>query len=137
MSLTVKKMIPAHHRRYRGLMVCLTVAVQLFLGTTTRAEDGYRLWLRYAPLPQQMIDSFQPRVTSIVAPGSSATLDAIRTELLNGCTGLLGRAVPVAGDVNRDGAVVVGTPQSSSQIAGLKWERQLAELGPEGFRIRS
>ena len=73
----------------------------------------------------------------MVVPGGSATLDAIRTELVDGCSGLLGRPVPIAGDVDRDGAVVVGTPASSPIIAGLDWGRQLAGLGPEGFRIRS
>src|SRR5438093_590222 len=129
-------MHPEHNRSYRGLIVCLTVAIQLSLGMTARAEDGYRLWLRYDPLPQQMIGPYQLRVASVVAPGNSATLAAIRAELVSGCTGLLGRAVPVAGDVDRDGAVVVGTPKSSPLIAGLKWEQQLTALGPEGFRIR-
>src|SRR5262249_8461248 len=101
------------------------------------AEDGYRLWLRYDPLPQQMIEVYRPRVTSIVALGDSATIEAIRSELVSGYGGLLGGAVPVAEKVDRDGAIVVGTPKSSPLIAGLKWERQLADLGPEGCRIRS
>ena len=84
-----------------------------------------------------MIEAYRPRVTSIVAPGGSATLEAIRSELSNGCAGLLGGAVTVAEKIERDGAIVVGTPKSSPLIAGLKWERQLAQLGPEGFRIRS
>jgi alpha-glucuronidase len=100
-------------------------------------EDGYRLWLRYDLLPKPMVEIYRPRVTSIVVQGQSATLDAIRTELVNGCAGLLGSPVPVAGDVNRDGAVIVGTPKRSPLMAGLKWERPLAELGREGFRIRS
>ena len=89
------------------------------------------------PASQQMISVYRPRVTSIVVPGKSATLDAIRTELVNGCAGLLGRSVPVAKDIRRDGAVIVGTPKSLPLIAELKWERQLADLGPEGFLIRS
>ena len=84
-----------------------------------------------------MISVYRQRVTSVVVTGNSATLDAIRSELVNGCTGLLGNPVPIASDVNRDGAVVVGTPKSSPLIAGLRWETQLAQLGPEGFRIRS
>src|SRR5262249_22687039 len=60
-----------------------------------------------------------------------------RSELVNGCSGLLGQSVPALTKVERNGAVVVGTPQSSSLIAGLHWESQLAQLGPEGFRIRS
>ena len=104
---------------------------------SARAEDGYRLWLRYDRLPERSIDAYRPRLASVVVPGGSATLDAIRTELVDGCSGLLGQPVPVAADIDRDGAVVVGTPKSSPIIAGLGWGRQLAELGPEGFRIRS
>jgi alpha-glucuronidase len=111
--------------------------IALALRIPAAAEDGYRLWLRYDPLPKQMSEVYRPQVTSIVAPGGSATLEAIRNELVNGCEGLLGGSVPVADKVDRDGAIVVGTPKSSPLIAGLKWERQLAELGSEGFRIRS
>lgn len=115
----------------------LILAIPFFLKPTIKAEDGYRLWLRYDPLPKQMIDVYRPRVTSVVAPGDSATVNAIRTELINGCTGLLGSPVAVAARADRDGAVVVGTPRSSALIASLKWHRQLADLGPEGYRIRS
>ena len=130
-------MILMRKHKYIGFIACLIVAIQFFTGATAKAEDGYRLWLRYDPLPKQMIDVYRPRVTSVVAPGGSATMDAIRTELVNGCTKLLDRPVPVAENVSRDGAVVVGTPKSSQLIASLKWGGQLADLGPEGFRIRS
>src|SRR5258707_14178608 len=80
------------------------VAILLFAGTISKAEDGYRLWLRYDPLPRQWIDVYRPRVTSVVAPRGSATLDAIREELVNGCTGLLNRPIPSASLVDRDGA---------------------------------
>jgi alpha-glucuronidase len=130
-------MIPADKRCHRGFIVYLTIVIQLLLGATIKAEDGYRLWLRYERLPQQMISLYRPRVSAIVVPGNSATLDAIREELVNGCTGLLGSPVPVEADIRRDGVVVAGTPKSSPLIAGLKWERQLDSLGPEGFRIRS
>src|SRR5436305_4029424 len=131
------KMKTETNRSYKGLISCLTVIILFFLATSARAEDGYRLWLRYDPLPQQMIGVYRARVTSIIVQGRSATLDAIRTELTNGCTGLLGHAVQAAENVDRDGALIVGTPQSSSLINRLKWERQLADLGPEGFCIRS
>ena len=117
-------------------IACLAVFIPLFIGATANAEDGYRLWLRYDPLPRRMIDVYRARVTSVVVPGGSSTLAAIRAELVNGCTGLFGSSIPVAA-VLRDGAVIAGTPKSSRLIAGLRWERQLEELGPEGFCIRS
>src|SRR5499426_718473 len=116
------------NRNRIGFISCLTVAIRLLAGTSIKAEDGYRLWLRYDPLPQQMIEVYRPRVTSIVALGDSATIEAIRSELVSGCGGLLRGAVSVAEKVDRDGAIVVGTPKRSSLIAGLRWDRQLADL---------
>ena len=107
------------------------------VGMSASAEDGYRLWLRYDPLPRRMIDLYRSRITAIVVPTSSETFNAIREELVSGCSGLLGRSIPLVKEIDRDGAVIVGTPQSSPVIAGLKWEQQLASLGPEGFRISS
>ena len=133
----MKKMYPGLQLKHAARLVCLTAALQLLAGATAAAEDGYRLWLRYDPLPRRMVEVYRPRVASVVVEGKSPTLDAIRTELVGGCTGLLGGSVPLAEKVERDGAVVVGTPQSSPLVAGLGWQRQLDALGPEGFRIRS
>jgi alpha-glucuronidase len=125
------------HRRLLGFLLGLAAASGLSAGVAATAEDGYRLWLRYDPLPGRAIDVYRPRVTSLVVPDRSATFGAIRKELVDGCSRLLGRPIPTASEVDRDGAVVVGTPTSSPIIAGLAWGRQLAELGPEGFRLRS
>jgi alpha-glucuronidase len=125
------------HRRMLGFLLSLAVVSRLSAGVDARAEDGYRLWLRYDLLPGRAIDAYRSRVTSVVVPGGSATLDAVGRELVDGLSGLLGHRVPIAEAVDRDGALVVGTPRSSPIIAGLGWGRELAELGPEGFRIRS
>lgn len=124
--------------RGRALPVLyLTACLLSFTGTSAAAEDGYRLWLRYDPLPGRTAAAYRPRVTSIVIQGHSPTLDAIRTELTRGCAGLLGAPVPAENEPPRAGSVIVGTPKSSPLIAGLSWDGQLAELGEEGFRIRS
>jgi alpha-glucuronidase len=137
-KIVERKMNPGHYRIYRLFIVSLTIAIQLLAVTIIRADDGYRLWLRYDQLPRQTIEAYRTRITSIVVPGDSTALEAIRAELASGCSGLLGQSVPIKsdwGEAARDGAVVVGTPKSSPLIAGLKW--QLDGLGPEGFRIRS
>jgi alpha-glucuronidase len=121
------------HQKIIGLILGLATALPL----SATAEDGYRLWLRYDRLPERVLAAYRTRVASVVVPGSSPTLDAIRTELVTGCSGLLGQPIPVAADIDRDSALVVGTPKSSPIIAGLGWSRQLTELGPDGFRIRS
>jgi alpha-glucuronidase len=129
-------MDPRINRRC-ALLPCLVIALQLFFTGSAQAEDGYRLWLRYELLPKQVVDQYRTRVTYLVIPGHSATLDAARAELVEGCSGLLGGKIVTADGLDRDGAVLLGTPASSTLIAGLKWQQQLAELGPEGFKIRS
>ena len=91
----------SQQKRRSTLLASLAVAFVFVTGASGKAEDGYRLWLRYDPLPKQTIESYRPRIASVVVPGSSATLEVVRTELVSGCTGLLGSAVPVANAVNR------------------------------------
>src|SRR5437773_7544415 len=126
-----------NHRLNCRLLMVSGAAIVLISMTTARAEDGYRLWLRYDSLPTKTIESYRPRIRSIIAPGKSLTMDAIRSELINGCTGLLGYSVLLTNHVEGDGVVIAGTPQTSADIAALRWHRQLAALGPEGFMIRS
>ncbi|HVF45136.1 MAG TPA: alpha-glucuronidase family glycosyl hydrolase [Pyrinomonadaceae bacterium] len=115
----------------------LLALLLLLAGTAARAEDGYRLWLRYDALPARSLRPYRTLVTSVVVQGESATLDAARAELVEGCTGLLGRPVASADRVERDGAIVVGTPKSSPLIDGLGLTRRLEALGAEGYVIRS
>jgi alpha-glucuronidase len=124
-------------RNHKVFITCFIAVLQSLFVLNARADDGYRLWLRYEPLPSQIIKTYQPFVTSLVVPGESATLDAVRTELDNGWGMLLGIRIPIVKEIDRDGAVVVGTPESSRLISNIKWGRQLADLGAEGFRIRS
>lgn len=124
-------------RRDSVLRPPLLALLLLLAGASARAEDGYRLWLRYDALPARALRLYRPLVTSVVVEGKSATLDAARAELLEGCSGLLGLTVPSSERVERDGAIVVGTPETSTLVGGLGWARQLDALGGEGFLIRS
>lgn len=53
-----------------------------------QADDGYRLWLRYDPLPSPVIRNYRTRLAAIVVPGESATLVAVRAELATGLSTL-------------------------------------------------
>ena len=97
-------------------------------------EDGYRLWLRYDSLPPEAIAVWRPRVQAIRVPGNTATLTAIQEELVAGCSSLLGGDISSVDEVDRDGVIVVGTPESTPMLAALSDE--LSELGPDGFLIR-
>ena len=121
------------NRRPRILCGC-ALAFLWLAAIGVRAEDGYRLWLRYEPLPSPAVDTYRSQITSVLVDGKSPAFENIRTELSNGLTGLLGRSIPFSEQVERDGAVVILT--SRSPLAGkLAWKGQLSALGQEGFRI--
>jgi len=122
----MKEITSAQIRNNLALLASFAFAIQLFMGATTKAEDGYRLWLRYEPLTKQMIGVYGPHVTSVVVPGDSATVKAIRAELVDACSGLLGSPIPSAGGVDRDGAVVVG---NTSEFRSNKGSQLAAATG--------
>ncbi len=100
---------------------------------SVQAESGYDAWLRYQPLPA-LRTKYSGKITVVVA-GHSPTLEVIRTELVNGCSGLLGEKISASEILNQTGTVLAGTPKSSPLIAQLNLK--LALLGAEGFIIRS
>ena len=70
-------------RRFRRLAGGFALAVTaLALGPGLRAETGYDLWLRYAPLPDAtQRAAYRQSATAIVVPPRSPTGDVIAAEL--------------------------------------------------------
>jgi alpha-glucuronidase len=99
------------------------------------AEDGYDLWLRYRPVEPQAADAYRREAAELVLQSRSPTLDAAADELERGLSGLIGAAPPIAPSVAHDHALILGTPAGSALVRSL--DLPLADLGPEGFLIRS
>jgi alpha-glucuronidase len=122
--------------RVRGLIL-FTGFFFSWAGASCQAEDGYRLWLRYVPVDDpQLLSSYKRQTSEIVVQGQSATEQVAREELRKGLAGLLDSEAPVSASVRGDGAVVAGTPAGSPLIASLRWDKELASLGKEGYIIR-
>lgn len=116
-------------RLVRALLLFVTLA------TPTLAEDGYDLWLRYRPVEKHWLASYRTAARSIVPEGNSESIAAARDELARGLAGMLREHVPVEPAVNRDGAILLGTPSNSASTASLNLP--LKDLGDEGYLIRS
>jgi alpha-glucuronidase len=99
-------------------------------------EDGYKLWLRYAP-PGAVTKNYGKVVRQIRAGGSSATCGVIREELRAATLAMLGSAVPLNGSGLEVGALIIGTPGNSPLVRDLNWAADLPAAGEEGFIIRS
>jgi alpha-glucuronidase len=120
-----------------GLYVTGSFGADLSADTQLAAEDGYKLWLRYAPLGATAA-SYRQTIRQIVVEGAlEGTRAIIRDELTNGIGSMLGAAVPFAQGGVAEGAVVAGTPASSPAIRGLNWTADLDAAGAEGYVIRS
>jgi len=126
--------------RFRLLVswVVLCVAFSPPPARAPAAEDGSDLWLRYRLVGDTArLAEYRATITQLVVPSDAPTIQAARAELVAGLRGVLGRDIPVAGDVTRDGALIVGTPAGSRLVAGLPLGDALRDAGPEGFVIRA
>jgi len=124
--------------RFAALLCTLTFTL------TLSAEDGYRLWLRYDPIPDENLRrAYAAAITEIAVPEPPPPafgpvreqLAAARDELVAGLRGLLGTEIPVVATPDRDGALIVGTARSDA-IAALVSERDWRGAGEEGYVLR-
>jgi alpha-glucuronidase len=144
----------------RGRKAALSLfALLVIAATQAHAEDGYDLWLRYHPIPDEALRAHYKQAASeivaavpgqgdapVVSVGTAAAhvsqtrdapspLAAAQAELVRGLSGLLATTVHISDKPNQDGSVVIGTPKSSPMIAKLNLP--LAKAGGEGYLIRS
>jgi alpha-glucuronidase len=118
-----------------GLM--LFILMSLYPGEL-RAEDGYRLWLRYdREKDKNLITQYKVHATELVIESNDPVITAAREELQEGLKGLIGKKIPVRKKVSRDGAIIIGTPEGSSIIGGLINKSEMESVGNEGYIIRS
>jgi len=119
-----------------SLRLCAIAAAALLASPAARADDGYRLWLRYTPVESAWLPQYRASATELVAaPGPSPTLRAAQAELVRGLGGLLDAAPRLAGSVTQDGAILLGTPSSSALVKSLSLDLQPA--GAQGYLIRT
>jgi alpha-glucuronidase len=99
-----------------------------------RAEDGYDLWLRYRPMPQEVAEQYRQTLGQLVVRGRSPTLRIVEDEIRRGLAGMLGEnTVKESTAVAR--AVVAGTPESEPRLAVLR--PRLDALAADGYVIRT
>jgi alpha-glucuronidase len=107
------------------------------LTTPPADEDGSQLWLRYpkVSLPSRLTE-YQAALTHVVKAGTSDTLQIAQAELVKGLSGLTGKTLTVADAPTGDGAVVLGTPESSTLVKALALAA-LASVGTEGYVVQA
>jgi alpha-glucuronidase len=100
-------------------------------------EDGAKLWLRYPRIEADALPRYLRAARGVLAEGSSQTSRVIREEVklaLNGMLGDTDRGIDPDLD---NGAVLIGTTKNSATIRDMNLAADLAQLGPEGYIIRT
>ncbi|HEY6901251.1 MAG TPA: alpha-glucuronidase family glycosyl hydrolase, partial [Puia sp.] len=93
----------------------------LLISGIAKAEDGYRLWLRYDLIDNpRLLAQYRSGITSLQSTASVTATE----ELLQGLRGLLGKKIPLTRTI-QEGTLIVKT------------DKDLTTSGEEGFLIRS
>ena len=117
--------------------ILITYLLILLLPIGLKADDGYRLWLKYQKVTNAaLLEQYRQGVQSYCVEQKSATISALQSELANGLKGLLGNDVKQVKSVS-NGCLLIGTPDGSPLIANLNLASQLKNLGSEGFLIKT
>lgn len=124
----------------RAVLFAVGIAALLF-SSVVRAEDGYRLWLRYDRIGDEALrQNYAAALTEIVADEPvnrwfGGQLGSAEAELVTGLHGLLGVDVPIVKKPTRDGSILMGTPRNEWMLQFVK-ERDLRAAGEEGYILR-
>jgi len=116
----------------------LTFILSLFLlcNSNLKAEDGYRLWLRYDLISnQERLNEYKELIKGCLIEGNSSTINAVENELQIGLKGLLGSDIPPIKSIGKDGILIASKYSTSYLLSKLKLETKLKNIGSEGFLI--
>ena len=119
-------------------MNSLRLALLAFaLAATARGDDGYRLWLRFDPIPDAGLRrSVAAAIPEIVLPEQPRPiLTTAGAELAAGLRGLLGTDVPIVAQATRNQALLFARPTDPATAAFVT-ETDLRAAGEEGYIVR-
>ncbi len=117
----------------RGFLIGWII-VFFYSALSLRAEDGYRLWLRYDQIENdEVLARYRAQIRSVQIIGESATMVAVRQELDMGLSGLLSQEISFTGD--EDYQLLVGTYSPDGPMSEMLSPNDIRNLGSEGFTI--
>jgi alpha-glucuronidase len=135
-STGLKKTKVTHQQSLFFSFLLIMVAVFMTFHENVMAENGYELWLRYAPVSSPvMLKQYRSNFREIVFQGNSRTIQIARQEMSDAIGSMLGIDIPSSGSATVDGFVAGGTPENSEIINDLNLGRKLMDAGEEGFII--
>jgi len=123
--------------KFKRILLTLLAVCGLLL--SLRAEDGYRLWLRYDRIDNPvLLSSYRKAITGIQLDEESAIFASALSELKAGLGGLLDKKMPVvAKNSPVAGSLVAGTPHGNSLVASFTNPEEMMKLGDDGYIVKT
>lgn len=119
------------------MRIFLIIWVFLISGLHVKAEDGYRLWLRYDKIDNAtLLSAYRQQVTGLYFPEAGATLQVAKRELSAGLQGLLDKKFTDQPSIS-NGTLIAGTRSTSGPIKNSFTKKETDALGKEGFLIKT
>ncbi|MGZ3845247.1 MAG: alpha-glucuronidase family glycosyl hydrolase [Flavisolibacter sp.] len=108
----------------------------LLVAIHSKADDGYRLWLRYDKInDSKLLQQYRGEISSFLFYGNSPTLSAAKNELRMGLKGLLDKVVAEGGSILNGTVAVFARGSSKGFFSENSFDYNA--LGKEGFLIRT
>ena len=119
------------------LNLFLILILLIILPQFIRADDGYRLWLKYDKISTaEVLNSYTKLIKVQCVIGNSATTQIIKKELSLAFQGLFGQIIQDGNDLKENMLLVGCQNDLPSQIAD-QTKQQVQELNDEGFLIKT
>lgn len=122
---------------FKRIFLSFLILSSLFL--SLKAEDGYRLWLRYNKIDNPiLLSSYRKAITGIQMDEKSVIFESALKELKAGLGGLLNKEVPViTKNAIMNGGLIAGTPQGNNLVASFTNREEMKKLGDDGYLIKT
>ncbi|MBU0472976.1 MAG: alpha-glucuronidase [Bacteroidetes bacterium] len=120
--------------KFKTLLFFLIILISQF----AKAEDGYKLWLRYNLISDSVkLNEYKNLISGFYLKNNSPTLNVAKEELEIGLSGLLGKKIEQINDVNSDGTILIVLKDKLSSFGNFNFEDAFKNIGDEGFLIYS
>ncbi|MEG8990586.1 alpha-glucuronidase family glycosyl hydrolase [Ignavibacteria bacterium 4148-Me] len=119
-------------------LLITTLIISFFINRTNLySEDGYRLWLRYDKVTNKsLLKSYTTQIKYLLVDNNSPTLSAVKEELQNGLTGLLGKNIPVI-SATKNRTVIASNYKKSKILKELSLSPEISNIPDDGYLIQT
>ncbi len=108
-----------------------------FIVFNSYSEDGYKLWLRYAPVENStLLQNYRNQIKNIVLNVDTPTLKAAKNELETGLSEMLEIRPSFTKMLKGGGNLVVGLHGNFEEIKNSTSAQELQDVAREGFILR-